>query len=190
MMNLTHTIHIPLCHLFYVHRELWNDPYIDTNHQVELSTANYHPCALEQIGDEVKDISSTLIQSQPRTYSFNPQAEPDLPPDLSRCLSRDLEICPLICVRAGKIHLSQKKVSWATELHGWKWKNDVDTFMLRSWLSRTSTLHKTNSSYLKIGIPKIKVVSQPPFFRGYDSFREGSSCELFIVLEISFLEQS
>ena len=157
---------------------------------MELSTAYYHPWALEQIGDEVKDISFTLIKSPARTYSFNPQAEPDLSTDLSRCLSRDLEICPLICVRAGKIHLSQKKVSWATELHGWKWKNDIDTFMLRSWLSRKSTLPKTNRSYLKIGIPKIKVVSQPPFFRGYDSFREGNICELFIVLDICFLEQS
>ena len=35
------------------------------------------------------------------------------------------------------------------------------------------TLPKTNSSPLKIGLPKRKVVSQPPFFRGYVSFREG-----------------
>ena len=139
----------------------------------------------------VKDISFTLIQSPPRTYSFNPQAEPDLSPDLSRCLSRDLEICPLICVRAGKKSTwAQKMVSWATELHGWKWKNDIDTFMLRSWLSRESTLPKTNSSHLKIGFPKMKVVSQPPFFRGYVSFREGNMCELFIMLDICFLEQS
>ena len=32
----------------------------------------------------------------------------------------------------------------------------------------------TNSSHLKIRFPKRKVVSIPPFFRGYVSFREGN----------------
>ena len=39
----------------------------------------------------------------------------------------------------------------------------------------SNTLPKTNSSPLKIGLPKRKVVSQPPFFTGYVSFRECKS---------------
>ncbi len=36
------------------------------------------------------------------------------------------------------------------------------------------TLPKTNSSPLKMGPPKRNVVSQPPIFRDYVSFREGN----------------
>ena len=39
------------------------------------------------------------------------------------------------------------------------------------------TLPETKSSPLKIGLPKRKVVSQPPFFRGYVSFRE-CNCQM------------
>ena len=41
--------------------------------------------------------------------------------------------------------------------------------------SRHTTLPETNSSPLKIGHPNRKLVFQPSIFRGYVSFREGSS---------------
>ena len=40
---------------------------------------------------------------------------------------------------------------------------------------------KTNRSPLTIGFPKRKVVSQPPIFRGYVSFREGIHCIHILV---------
>jgi len=36
----------------------------------------------------------------------------------------------------------------------------------------TSTLPKSNSSPLKMGLPERKAVSQPSIFRGYVSFRD------------------
>ena len=37
------------------------------------------------------------------------------------------------------------------------------------------TLPETNSSHLKIGHPKRKLVFQPSIFKGYVSFREGKN---------------
>ena len=48
-------------------------------------------------------------------------------------------------------------------------------FCCRWWVFRNGTLPKTNSSPLKIGHPKRKLVFQPSIFRCHVSFREGRS---------------
>ena len=45
----------------------------------------------------------------------------------------------------------------------------------------TSTHPETNSSPLKLGFPKRKLIFQPSIFRGYVSFREGIAEEANIL---------
>ena len=47
----------------------------------------------------------------------------------------------------------------------------IDIGHVQKWI----TLPETNSSHLKIGLPKRKLVFQPSIFRGNVSFREGNS---------------
>ena len=48
-----------------------------------------------------------------------------------------------------------------------------------------TTLPETNSSHLKVGLPKRKLVFQPSIFRGYVSFREGNNPNLWKNLDPS-----
>ena len=43
----------------------------------------------------------------------------------------------------------------------------------------STTLPETNGSPLKIGLPNRKVVFQPSIFRGYVSFREGNTSQIY-----------
>ena len=44
--------------------------------------------------------------------------------------------------------------------------------VLKTWMISWTTLPKTNSSLLKMGLPKRKVVFQPSIFKCYVSFME------------------
>ena len=57
---------------------------------------------------------------------------------------------------------------------------------LSIWAIHVDTLPKTNSSPLKIGHPKRKLVFQSSIFRCYVGFREGSSIPYFQSIDSGF----
>ena len=82
-----------------------------------------------------------------------------------------LYLCPYMW------HSLKLTASLHLKIDGWKTIltfRDAIHFQVRTVSFREGTLPKTNSSPLKIGRPKRKLVSQPSIFKCYVSFREGT----------------
>ena len=82
-----------------------------------------------------------------------------------------LYLCPYMW------HSLKLTASLHLKIDGWKTIGsfrDAIHFQVRTVSFREGALPKTNSSPLKIGRPKRKLVSQPSIFKCYVSFREGA----------------
>ena len=90
---------------------------------------------------------------------------------LSKCVggSNTDPHCSVLGCHPGLEKLFRRTFWMCTE---WNPKPKQQTTLWMS-LIMSYTLPETNSSHLKIGHPKRKVVFQPSIFRGYVSFREG-----------------
>ena len=86
-------------------------------------------------------------------------------------LTRRLKVYRKVCDRRVSFWtftwFLSKVIKWVINESSWS------NWTIFWWWSDLYTLRETNSSPLKLGFPKRKLICQPSIFRGYVTFREG-----------------